>query len=255
MKKLYDFINNQYNQSVDLGIRDKLQLDALNEFYSGNIPVGIQEQFINNPNNDFILEALNSHDTEHLISALKKYYGDDIKLTKFAGNKKIYSIDVRTKDAAKLVEDEQFVNIINFYGYYISDNTMKNVIFIEPTYAHRVKISKNTKVYHFTQLDNVDSILKNGLRCKTSAYRYFPKRIYLYTTNKPIFSDYEKHLYYDVKYFIDTVVRNSEEGYAILKIDVNNYTLPIYHDDAMQDKNATYTYHNIPAEYIKLIHT
>jgi hypothetical protein len=101
---------------------------------------------------------------------------------------------------------------------------------------------------------NAKEIERTGLRCKTGEYRFFPKRIYAYSSCKKleeIPDIYEK---------ISTVVNPIDAkkyGIYVYRIDLSKSDIGkcinFYTDDMMDDKDAVYTYSNIPPECIKLV--
>lgn len=210
------------------------------------------------PNNidiniDYILEALNSHDVEKLKSKLFQEFNDEYKIEFEDYDNGSFTIKVNKSNYIYLSNDKKFKKILEFYGYYLSNVDFKTKsLFIEPTYSKIVDLNEFHNIcYHFTYTKNVDSILKNGLRCKKAKYRNFPERIFLYKTNERIFNNGK--LTDKVKEFCDKIL-NSNDNISVLKIDFNHvHNIPIYKDTAMKEEEAIFTYHNIPAELIKLV--
>ena len=254
MKNINEIVIEKYNQSIDLGIKYKTQYENLLDFYGENIPQSICEQFEDNPYKDYIFETITSHNTIDLKASIKKYFNHDIKSVRnYSGSHGKHSITLDTKSgktAKDLMNDEDFKNMLNFHGYYISDNIIDNILFIEPTYAQKVKLKRNEQLYHFTETNNLESIMTNGLRCKSSRYRVFPKRIYLYKINENILQN-NGELTDAAREFANTVC-NEFEDRCILKIDLSQTNIPLYEDTAIKEKNAVYTYNNIPASCITL---
>ena len=195
-----------------------------------------------NLNNFIFCENLKTHDADKLQHQIKKYFPNiefefnsvlskkSLK-NKYDNKSFLLSCD-ELSDINRLKKDKNFDDLLQFYNYYIT---------------------KNEYLYHFTTGNNVKSILQNGLRIKRGeSYRYFPKRIYLYSTNKEILS--EKDL---PKKFISKIINQDDKnnfGLTILKIDkdkLNN--IDFYTDDYMEEKESVYIYNSIPSEYIEKV--
>lgn len=98
---------------------------------------------------------------------------------------------------------------------------------------------------------NISDILKSGLRPKVGktpyedpnkGYRYFPERLFVVNNSKSIKSDLNK--------IIRDKGLNNEE-YVILKIDIGNYNISFFIDDASDNENCLYTLEAIPPSLIK----
>lgn len=133
-------------------------------------------------------------------------------------------------------------------------------MFIEPTYSKDMSKFIYGKChgvcYHFTDNESAERILNSGLRIKEGTYKIFPRRIYLYATDK---MDLRKEDPKELKEFIDTVTNNKkiqQHRLAILKVslqDLSSY-ITVYSDTAMENSdNAFFVLNNIPASCIKRI--
>lgn len=220
----------------------------LEEYYEGMcIPSNILENIENGINIDYILENLNTHDVDLLIKKLKDSY-PEIKITKA-------SEGTRLKKGGIIVSnidfnDDNFYDLIEFYGYDVTAQDSRKA-YVNPVKSDRADdyvYNKNYgQLYHFTTKDKVDSILKNGLRIKEGSYRYFPRRIYLYSTTKKLkdidnIEDFMKEV---------TGLENINDV-SILKINLHGHKIPMYHDETMEE-GAVYCYNNIPSKFIKKI--
>lgn len=124
-------------------------------------------------------------------------------------------------------------------------------IYIEPVYPvnynNYVNYDCHGIVYHITTKDNVNSILKSGLRMRNpeynNSYRNFPGRIYLCAS--PKFDDFEM-----LKSVADKVIEGGWKNSAIIKITVRYAKINFYKDEIMNDDYCFFTYHNIPPEWI-----
>lgn len=176
--------------------------DAYNnmvEYFDGDIPSHILNEFEKDPTFDYILESLKTHDHQ-------KY---------------------------------------------------QDMYLIEPIYSRNVSnyVYKDCKgiVYHFTDNESADSILKNGLRIKgTYGSRNIPKRIYLYASLTPIDINKKDQWYWFAKSIVN-IFKAKCHGIAVLKIDLNRLgktNIEFYKDMVMGDDEAIFTLNNIPKELI-----
>ena len=266
MKSLEEFIQDEYDKSIDQGCKAKYYIDEIKEFYNNEIPDNILKLIDDNKYEFYIDESLKTHDTNKLKDKLKKEYGDDIDFLDYNGKDKksfymILSNNLRIIDFSRKGSRldtnfdnlEKFENILSFFNYYVSytqkiDNQW--TLFIEPRYSDNITqevFDKHYYIYHFTDKKSAKSILENGLRIKKSRYREFPSRIFLYITNKKINEDKE-----NICKFISIICNRSNVynyGISILKIK-NNNKFNIYNDTSMKEKEAAFTYDNIPKEFI-----
>ena len=217
-----------------------------------------------NLENFVVYENLMTHDSDKLINQIKKYF-PDIKFeiisvlnkkslkNKYDNQSFLLSCN-EYSDIIKLKENDDFKELIKFYNYYITKEFYDSLV-ISPLYSEKVNdmVSKNKYLYHFTTSDNDNSIFTNGLRIKGGkSYRYFPKRIYLYSTNKEI--TLNKNL---PKTFINKIINSDDKknyGLTILKIDKDKLkNIDFYTDDYMEEKESVYIYNNISPKYIEKI--
>lgn len=217
-----------------------------------------------NLNNFIFFENLKTHDADKLQNQIKKYFPNiefefnsvlskrSLK-NKYDNKSFLLSCD-ELSDINKLKKDKNFDDLLHFYNYYITKEFYDTLV-ISPLYAENVNdlVNKNEYLYHFTTGNNAKSILQNGLRIKMGeSYRYFPKRIYLYSTNKEITLD--KNL---PKRFINKIINKNDKdnyGLTILKIDKDKLSnIDFYTDDYMEEKESVYIYNNIPSEYIEKV--
>ena len=267
MINLNDYINQEFDVSIDRGCKARYYIDEINEFYNNDIPDNILKLIEKGYYELYIDESLKSHDAQKLKDKLKKEY--DVEFKDYSGENKMSfymilpnNIKIENFDRKHSVLNsdfdniEKFENILSFYNYYISyskkiDN--KWCIFIEPRYSDNITdkiFNSHCYLYHFTDSKSAKSILENGLRLKKSNYREFPGRIFLYATDKKIDDDIM-----NICVFIATVCNRSNlktYGLSILRIK-NNGKFDIYNDTGMKDKEAVFTYTNIPKEYISEI--
>lgn len=266
MKSIKEYLDKYTPEQIS---KNSYYYEHLKEYFGNDIPYKYMNAYSNCNllSNEYVFENLQTHDTDKLKDKLKKEYGNNISFKDYSGdkNKSFYMIlsdNLRIIDfsrkGGRLDSDydniEKFESILSFYNYYVSytekiDN--KWALFIEPRYSDNVTNKlKNYSLYHFTDNKSAESILKNGLRLKTSRYRDFPKRIFLYATKDKLEDIKDK-----IKDFILIVGNRSklyENELAILKID-NNGEFDLYNDTAMKNEESIFTYDFIPAKYIKKI--
>ena len=254
--KIKQFILESFKQDLDLGSYIQEKYISLVNFFNDDISDNLINSFINNPDFDFILETLNSHDKLKLQNKLINKFELNIKhiynYNKDNSKNKdsfwiILNKDVDINDFKKNID---LINLLDYFDYYISQIDIFNkILFIEPKFSNIVDLTGYHNIcYHFTNMKNIDSILRNGLRIKNNSYRTYPERIYLYKINN-LFSN--NQLNPDILLFISKYLKI--KNVAIFKVNLNNINIPIYNDTAMIDNNSLFTYNNIPSKYLKLI--
>lgn len=252
MKSISDYIKQYYKD---------IYLESMKDIFGEDLPNYIIESAENETYNDFVLETLKTHDKFTLQKKLKQYFSKKY-IFYFEDYDKSNASSFDIISHHNFSDDKDVINLIKFFGYYISkiinidDNEYR--IIISPIFTDNanelVYIKNHGKLYHFTTGKHVENILKTGLRCKNKKYRYFPERIYAFSSDKQI-----KELK-DIEQFTKKVVnpfKAKEFGIYIFKIDLNKLSrdsyINFYKDDLMLEDNAVYTYNNIPAECISLI--
>lgn len=127
---------------------------------------------------------------------------------------------------------------------------------IDPKYldiANDILNNSHYICYHFTNVSNVDSILKNGLRCKSDSSKDAPKRIYLYCDINIIENNHIKENIVKTIYEIFGNDVNLNDICAI-KIDMNELkNITVYKDTLMYDNHSVFIYNNIPEKFIKKV--
>lgn len=239
-----------------LRLRNAYLLREIEEYYGDFITDQIYERFESDPNNDYILENLQTHDhnllKQQILKRYAKYVIDIFALTTKLNKEE--TVILSTYNPSVFAGNSDFKNLLDFYGYFISGyEKLKGVtyIYIEPLYPVNcndfVKYDCHGIVYHITDKSNVNSIRKSGLRIRNGnfngQYRNFPARIYLCGSHK--FNDFEM-----LKSVADKVIDGGTKNSAVLKINVKNAKINFYKDDLMEDEYSFFTYHNIPPEWI-----
>ena len=209
-------------------------------------------------------ENLKSHDAKQLQKKIKEYFPSykfdfystlEKKSLKNKYDKKSFLIGLEDyAEMNKIKKDEKFISLLQFYNYYITKEFYDSFV-VSPLYSENVteQVKKNKHLYHFTTGNNKESILKNGLRSKNGEYRYFPKRVYLYSTDKNItpknINDDK-----DIEEFVKKILNKfdiDEYGVTIFEIDKEKLSnIDFYTDDYMDEKESVFIYSNIPAEAI-----
>ena len=211
-----------------------------------------------------VTENLKSHDAEQLQKKIKEYFPNykfdfystlSKKSLKNKYDNKSFMIGLEDYGQMnKIKKDSKFISLLQFYNYYITKEFYDSFV-VSPLYPENVtgQVNKEKHLYHFTTGNNEESILKNGLRSKNGDYRYFPKRVYLYSTDKSITP---KNINDDtnIEIFVKKILNEfdiDEYGVTIFEIDkekLNN--IDFYADDYMDEKESVFIYSNIPAEAI-----
>lgn len=227
----------------------------------------------------YIHENLQTHDYKKLQNQLLKEYGDYIdSFEDYQGNddKKSFYIILKNqkpkynletsqldnpllsvKNVSKNTKEvEKFFNILRFFNYQYSNYERLNdkyALYIEPIYSEDATDYFNKchrQAYHLTYKDNIDKILKSGLRIKSGTYCEFPERIYLWASednklNKQKLLEFAKKIFYINNLSFDDI--------GIIKVDLYHTNFPVYKDTAMKEKEALFIYNNIPANLCKEI--
>ena len=257
MKQLSNYIS-ECIPNFKMCYERECYLNSMMDFFGDDLPDDVIESMYSEEYTDFILESLTTHDINKLKTKIEDEFGDNIDCN-FINDKK-QSLQIISDD--DLAKSEKLKILVNVFGYYVTKsvkdtNTNLFVIEICPTYAKNANkiVSKNHgKLYHFTTAEHAKDIETSGLRCKSSRYRKFPKRIYLYASDKHL--DKIPDIGKFIKKVTDTFDRR-RYGLYVYKIDLNKLQTPtdinFYTDDYMDEEEAVYTYNNIPAECITKI--
>lgn len=254
MKNISDYID-LYCPYTKTQYYQECYLNSMRDFFEDELPEGFNESLNELNFIDYILESLTTHDINKLKCKLEEEF-DNIEC-RFINDKQQSLQILSSTDISK---DKRLEIIINVFGYYITrsqkiDNQF--IIDVCPTYAKNADtvVTKNhNKLYHFATGEFANEIETKGLRCKSSRYRKYPERIYLYAS--------DKHLdkIPDIEAFIKKVTNpfdRRQYGVIVYRIDLNKLKtkthINFYTDDYMDEDNAVYTYNNIPPECIKRI--
>lgn len=254
MRQLSDYIVEQtthYKNDYDR----ECYLNSMIDFFEDDLPEGFSKSVNNLEFKDYILESLTTHDVNILKQKIEHEF-PDIECN-FINDKKQALQIISNVD---LSCDETLKNLVNVFGFYISKtNKSKNLFVIDicPTYAkdaHKIVSDNHNKLYHFTAAKYAEEIETKGLRCKSSSYRKYPERVYLYASDKPL------NKIQDIDKFIKLVTSpydRRDYGLIVYRIDLSKMTtkthINFYTDDCMEEENAVYTYNSIPPECITKI--
>ena len=240
MKIIQEYIHSKHNFSGKL----YYYLNEAQEFFDYSLPTNVFKDICNKKFFSYSYENLLTHDVNKLCNKLKKEFPNIEIIVKENQSLEIIQNTFKINDKLK--------SLLNFYGYFITNTYIrlgKFVIFVEPFIPKEMTDYLYNECYgvcyHICNKKSTESILKNGLRCKQAEYRYFPKRIYLYCTNKNIKKDDEfKQLFYEL------TKHDCYKNYDVLKINLNHFNCLLYKDPYMKYKGAVFTYNNIPASLI-----
>ena len=238
--------------------------------FGGVLTEELEQRFKDNDCYDFINEMLKSHDASKLISELQKAYGTDAKFYK-ATDDTLSLVCARFSsplaaskfayDARNKAIDTPVSKILNFFNYFVTD-TRLNVVVLEPEFPEEIdedylmNVCHNSFM-HITKNENVESILRTGLRPRNdksdnfvkkyfketgqmySRYREFPKRTYLFALdckkeeydNK--IKDILEALHIDEKYW---------KNYTALQVvpNTSRFGVKLYRDMAMPGRDDCY---------------
>ena len=221
-----------------------------------------------------IEESLKSHSIESVVKKLYKVLPSeyDINIESKSGVDKSGLITITVPLNNELVNrfslhtcylkssklSDKVYDIIDFMLYNVTyvelnESNYKYTIYIEPVYTKNVEdlVKKNGNiVYHVTHKNNLNSVLKSGLRPKVGktpyedtdkGYRYFPERLFVVNNSKNIKTDLKQII-------LDKQLKDGE--YIILKINVKKHNISFFVDDASDTENCFYTLESIPPSLI-----
>lgn len=255
---LMSFSVNDYirsgGRSLDAGIRAAGRYSVLESFYPrGVVPSDVAERFSSDPWFDFINENLNTHDYNVMMKAVEKYLGDHLDGWNplFGKDRELDMIELRFPSfiMSEMYEDDSGLrDILDFYGYYVT-HIEGNILLLEPKYSRNMSsyIYGECRgiVFHMTDVNNIPSIMRNGLRTKTARYRIFPRRVYVFAD--PDIRDVDDDIF--AEYAPELMER--PENLSVLKLDVRGMDIDFYQDLAMDRDGVFFTYTNLPASCIK----
>lgn len=232
-----------------------------------------------------INEGLKSHSTEKLVDAIKQIIGNKGEIDWYLINdtdagtielymKDLWLFDDKSFESGKLANNEdsnKIMKLLKMYKYYITfihDGDINSsyykarpCIAIEPEYGgidftkyYLKKNRKNNIFYHITRTENVDNILKKGLRVKggkpveAGGYRYFSEKIFLIAKSKYIRNDIDE---------LVEMLGLYDDDFSIIQINLGNHNIDLYWDvmdyDRSKNSRYLYTYENIPPQLLKII--
>jgi hypothetical protein len=265
------------------------EYDYLNELFSGDIPDDIIYDFKHNPYEDYLLEMLNSVNTQFICSRMIKEFPGfgGCVLQKLDKDKSSFIIKhyYKNQDDRKIqlikaiINSDEFRKFNEKYCYefsqtgYSEDEDGKYFyVLVEPVYAQSANDYIDEKcyghLYHVTDSVNAKYIIENGFKPKNTyvvgdrnklidpsskemKYRNFKERIYFYAIPPK-----GKNIFQN-----DELVECSRnffrnhENFAIFEVRVRLLNIPFYFDSVLQlqdRNNAVYTYHSIPPAFVDL---
>ena len=250
------------------------QIEYFYEHYGEKRGLPASKYDFKTTHNDWIVENLKSHNHSIVVNRIKKLLGtyilniDTEKLSEKYTNARIIRIaldkkcDIINTDSEKTFNlkncelSDKLYNILNFHNYYITliyRYDYENVIILEPKYTDEATnfVKENRYIYHITNKDNLENILKKGLRPKAKKnnsdeiYRYFIDRVYFTVHSTNIKQDLT-NVINDLGYTVYS------DEYVILKIDIKKLNITFWWDDASQG-TTVYTYESIHPKFINVI--
>lgn len=253
MKNLKSVLEDSFSGMDQKFYKQKL-LEDMNEFFDNEIPSHIREKLEKEDFVDYVLENLQTHDYKLLQKKLEKHFGD--KIEEFIDQEDKSGIFAIRVTDERLYQDNKFIDLLNFFNYFLRERNGFRYV-IEPIYSNNMDewVYKNCNgiVYHFTDKETGEKILKSGLRIKGRTHSDFsyPKRIYLYAPGFYLNADNrDKWMNFAKEIVNPFLVRRF--GLSVLKIDLNRAkktNISFYRDTAM-GPDAVFTYNNIPKECI-----
>ena len=280
MITLQEYINSLSNQDV-LHYPYNLLKEQLNDYNCNNESNDILYCKDYNEYNQYIIENLKTYNVGNIIDKIKEYTKNNKNITfEYDNIEKKENFNIRIDKTTYNKYKDIIKNILSFYNYYIttadvSYYTVK--LYIEPLYSESADDFVYNKcggiLYHFvipeikfsyknkkstleaSDTNNIaNSIEKNGLRIKSSNYRYFPQKIFCFCSEQKNLLNVDGKL---LKDFLLCIYNNKTENIKksldkinIFKIDLNkiNHFKPNFYNDSgmILSNNCVYTFTNIP---------
>lgn len=258
IKKFEDFKKTILKSLSKREYYNDIYLESMRDYFGDDIPNCVYESMESGVHKDYILENLKSHDIDLLCKKINQKFGKDTEMYFLSLNHKDSSFELICYDK---IDEDELKNLLDFFGYYITQSGKENDEYfyvISPIYAkdanNLVYTKNHGKLYHFSTGENAKDIEKVGLRCKSAKYRYFPKRIYAYASDKKL--NQIPDIFDKIKDVVNPQ-QAQQYGIYIYQIDLNKSKkdtyINFYEDDVMEDGDAVYTYNNIPPECITLV--
>lgn len=245
--------------------------ENMKEYYGDYLTEDVVNKFKLSPKIDYVLENLNTHDSDTFLRKLKEHF-HQFRIMEFRTTDrekryiKLTIYDSEGESAEHFANSKRFVDFCNFFGYTISkvlQGTENCAVKLEPRFAESANdLVYNKcfgKIYHITSKSNAEKILKSGLRVRSGKYRDFPNRIYFVAIPPKKQSIETREEIVDA---IDLYIPYAEvlSGFCILKIDIYGTNLNFYMDSVSEDDAkymdkenvAVYTYNNIPPKFISV---
>lgn len=242
MKTLSEYIKECDNICAEHGMKAYYDVERLKEFYG-------HDNFVPMEFDKSIMENLKTHDADKLKKKIKEAFSY-VEFKEYAGTSEIHSFYIISKNP--ISDENKLNNILEFFNYFVSQKRTIDgmyTYFIEPRFSEDVSdkvFNNHYYLYHFTNKKNVDSIIDNGLRCRTKSYRKYPDRIYIYASKVKTIDTKAK------KFALLVTGCNSFDDVAMFRIR-NDGNITYYSDTAMKEQEAIFTYTNIPKSMIKRI--
>ena len=230
-------------------IDDKFYADSLNS---------INEDF----HYDFLNEMFNSQRFDLTKRALMQHFGDDIVCVEEQSIGETPIICVKFKDDIDVAQycnltkgqkNEKFEHFAQAWNYFVTKiDDKEHIAVLEAAYPK--KLSKEEReeygnvFYHVTHSSNVQSIMREGLKCMHQADRVYPKRVHMCT--------FKDMLGYKVKLMkVATEVLEDPMNAVAIKINMNSLkSINVYKDTVMDDKDyCFYTYDPIAPKYLSIV--
>ena len=279
MITLQEYINSLPNQNI-LHYPYNLLKEQLNDYNCNNESNDVLYCKDYNEYNQYIIENLKTYNIGKVIDKIKDYINSkDIQFEYDNKEKKEnFNIIIKKQEYNKYIDIIK--NILSFYNYYITvedTSYFKVKLYIEPLYSESadnfVYNECDGILYHFvipqikfnykdkkstleaSDTNNIaNSIEKNGLRIKSSNYRYFPQKIFCFCSEQKNLLNTDSKL---LKDFLLCIYNNKTENIKksldkinIFKIDLNkiNHFKPNFYNDSgmILSNNCVYTFTNIP---------
>ena len=282
MKNLSEYINDTYihynlprysgfctfEEYCDLNgfVEENLTEEQIQYYYKNVFSTGSvgERSHLGYENN--ILEMLDSHSSKKLVEKFESIFPKEYIISYYTNkqlrskvimvqvplmNDLVSKLNYKSNKIKNTSLGKKVKDLLHYYNYYVTDiqffeDASKFEIYFEAEKSHNVSIDvleSGNIVYHVTKKENLEKILKRGLRpqvgkCQDeNCYRYFPERLFFVKHSKDYIDDI-KDVITDKDYKLGE--------YVIFKIHLKHHEISFFVDDVAKNKNAIYTVEAIP---------
>ena len=210
----------ELNNILEDNISDE-QIEFFYNNYGAKTGLPASRYDLTHDHNDWIIENLQSHDYKIVVKRLRKLLGNNIldvdtsrtsekhtnaRIIRISINKDIDIFNDNSQETFMLNNTDlsnKIQDILRFHNYYITllyFYTYNIVLILEPKQTDNATnfVKNNKYVYHITHKNNINDILRKGLRPKVKKnddqerYRYYTERLFLISESDKLKKDLQQ---------------------------------------------------------------